>query len=285
MYTYSMQPQTLSILLVDGTPLGVRIAEVGNTIAQAIAIPRKLWNEMKGRNELTELQNAGAYFLLSNPSDDGRYDLYVGQSSNVRSRIDQHMVDNSKDFWNTVVCFVARGGGMNSAHAAYLEQRAFGIASAVGRSVLQNRVQPLRDTLSNSDRVKAERFFEDMRLLLSTLGYPVLEERTRENKLYYCKNKFAAGKGYYTNEGFMVLKGSQARKDVARHLKNNPFRQHLLDEKVLKASGDHYIFARDYLFTAPSAAADAILGVSANGWDAWKDKDGHTLDENVRQQK
>jgi len=112
-----MTAQTISILLVDGSPLGVRIAEMGNTVTQAIAIPRKEWNEAKRKPEVSEIENVGIYFLLSNPADDGQYDLYIGKSSNIRNRIDQHMTDDTKDYWNHAVCFVARGGSLNTAHA------------------------------------------------------------------------------------------------------------------------------------------------------------------------
>ena len=52
-----MSAKTISILLLDGSPLGVRIADIGNTVAQAIAIPRKQWNDMKNREELSDDEN------------------------------------------------------------------------------------------------------------------------------------------------------------------------------------------------------------------------------------
>ena len=278
-----MSAKTISILLLEGSPLGVRIADIGNTIAQAVAIPRKQWNEVKGYDTLSMLQSPGIYFLLSNPSDDGRFKAYIGQSANVRFRIDGHMNDKGKDFWNIAVCFVSRGSEINTAHIEYLEHRCCNLAKAMGRVEMQNKVQPMKDTLGGADKVRADDFLADIKLLLATLGFPILEERITEQKMYMCSNKFGAeGKGYYTNEGFLVLKGSVARKIVAKHLTNVPFRQQLLEEGVLEDMKDSYVFTRDYLFTAPSAAADAVLGGSTNGWLAWKDRDGKTLDENVR---
>lgn len=282
-YNGNVPAKTISILLLEGSPLGVRIADIGNTIAQAIAIPRKQWNEVKNSDALSMLQSPGVYFLLSNPSDDGRFKAYIGQSANVRLRIDGHMNDNGKDFWNLVVCFVSRGSGINTAHIEYLEHQCCNIARTMGRVEMQNKVQPMKNTLGAADKVRADDFLADIKLLLATLGFPILEERITEQRMYVCSNKFGAeGKGYYTNEGFLVLKGSVARKVVAEHLKNIPFRQHLLEEGVLEDAGSSYVFTRDYLFTAPSAAADAVLGGSTNGWLAWKDTDGKTLDENVR---
>ncbi|MDD5055845.1 MAG: GIY-YIG nuclease family protein [Candidatus Peribacteraceae bacterium] len=279
-----MSAKTISILLLDGSPLGVRIADIGNTVAQAIAIPRKQWNEVKNSDALAMIQSPGVYFLMSNPSDDGRFKIYIGQSANVRIRIDGHMNDSGKDFWNIAVCFVSRGSGINTAHIEYLEHRCCDIAKTMGRAEIQNKTQPMKNTLGAADKVRADDFLTDIRLLLATLGFPILEERITERNMYVCKNKFGAeGKGYYTNEGFLVLKGSTARKIVAKHLMNVPFRRHLLEEGVLRDTGEFYVFTRDYLFSAPSAAADALLGGSVNGWLAWKDKDGKTLNENVRQ--
>lgn len=43
-----------------------------------------------------------------------------------------------------------------------------------------------------------------------------------------------------------------------------------------------FLITRDILFKSPSAAAATLSGRSINGWTAWKDKDGNTLDENLR---
>lgn len=279
-----MSAKTISLLLLDGSPLGVRIAEIGNTVAQAIAIPRKQWNDSKNREELSGMKNPGVYFLFSNASDDGRFKVYIGQSANVRLRIDGHMNDNSKDFRNHLVCFVSRGGGLNSAHAEYLEHKCYQLAKSMGRSELQNKAQPMQDTLGTADKVRADDFLADMRLLLATLGFPILEERVTEKVAYFCSNQYAEGKGYYTNEGFIVLKESLARKEFAAHVDREiPVREQMILEGILKDSGKHYQFTRDYLFSSPSQAAVMVLGASANGWNAWKDKNGTTLDVNVRQ--
>jgi hypothetical protein len=43
-----------------------------------------------------------------------------------------------------------------------------------------------------------------------------------------------------------------------------------------------FVFAQDFLFKSPSAAAAFVLGASANGWSEWRDKDGYTLSEVYR---
>lgn len=57
----------------------------------------------------------------------------------------------------------------------------------------------------------------------------------------------------------------------------------LIDSGVLKESGGRLLFEKDHLFSSPSAAAVAVMGRSANGWNAWRSKAGNTLDELKRQ--
>jgi hypothetical protein len=51
----------------------------------------------------------------------------------------------------------------------------------------------------------------------------------------------------------------------------------------MREDGDKVVLERDHLFGSPSMAAIALLGRTANGWLAWKAKDGRTLDELKRQ--
>ena len=59
-------------------------------------------------------------------------------------------------------------------------------------------------------------------------------------------------------------------------------RKKFIDDGTLKVNNNSYIFTRDVLFRSPSAAASVINGRSTNGWTAWKDEKGNTLDDNVR---
>ena len=56
-------------------------------------------------------------------------------------------------------------------------------------------------------------------------------------------------------------------------------RTHFMEHGVLTPSGDKLVFAQDYMFRAPSPAAEVILGRSENGRCIWKDKDDKTLAE------
>ena len=84
----------------------------------------------------------------------------------------------------------------------------------------------------------------------------------------------------------MVLRGSTAAVSVpasAAHHYAARIRQRLLKSGVLAEQDGLYVFQEDYLFTTPSGAADAVLGRNSNGWTAWRDASGRTLDELKRQ--
>ena len=134
--------------------------------------------------------------------------------------------------------------------------------------------------------------FETGQALLATLGYPVFDAvrrsvaSTDSEEVFYCKASGAEGRGLYTPEGFVVLKGSTGRKANVPSIigtATERFRNKLLESGAMRADGEKVIFDKDHLFAAPSMAAIALTGRSANGWLEWKNKDGKTLDELKRQ--
>jgi Domain of unknown function (DUF4357) len=56
-------------------------------------------------------------------------------------------------------------------------------------------------------------------------------------------------------------------------------RDKLLKSGILTQKDDVLVFNKDYTFKSPTGAAVVMLGSSANGWIAWKYKNGKTLDE------
>ena len=132
--------------------------------------------------------------------------------------------------------------------------------------------------------------FETGRTLLATLGYPLFEPvakaAERKDNVFYCRSSGANGRGLYTQEGFVVLKGSVGRRENVPSMIGTPrerMRDRLLDSGVIRADGEKVVFERDHLFSSPSAAAIALMGRNANGWSDWKTKEGKTLDEVKRQ--
>ena len=125
--------------------------------------------------------------------------------------------------------------------------------------------------------------FETIKILLSTLGYPIFEEiktSVKKRELLFCKGKDASATGEMIDDGFVVSKGSKANKEETKTA--TPWvvglRKKLIDNRILILIHDVYIFNEDFIFNSPSAAAATVLGRQANGWTEWKNKDGKTID-------
>jgi len=276
-------PKTITILLVDGNPSGIKTAEVGGRIGKAIVIPRSLVKEAAAREELKEV---GIYFLIGRNDETGLPDIYIGEAESIYQRLKQH---NNKDFWSLAICFISKDQSMTKAHAKYLESHCYELAGKVKRCTLINSAKPAKSQLPETALADADDFFDNLKLLISTLGYPIfneLSESSQENKkVYSCKGPNADALGEYTAEGLVVYKDSLARSEFTKTAGSwvEGMSKSLQEKGILVKDGEDSLrFTADYLFNSPSAAAATVLARRANGWIEWKDEQGKTLDENER---
>lgn len=105
--------------------------------------------------------------------------------------------------------------------------------------------------------------------------------------MYYCKSKDADALGEYTEEGFIVNKGSKSNvketPSIQKSITN--FRANLIEKGILKEVNGVYVFQEDFTFSSPFMAASVVLARTANGWMEWKIQDGEeikTLDDVIR---
>lgn len=147
----------------------------------------------------------------------------------------------------------------------------------VGRANLQNSVIPTRPRISELEQAFLVEFFENLKLLVSTLGYRVFEPPIKATpqdlsrpiyKIHAARGADAAA--VHTNEGMVVLVGSRAASTTvpSTPLWVTNIRQHLLETGVLDST---WIFQKDHTFASPSTAAAVIMGRNANGLTEWKD--------------
>ena len=280
-----MKPKALQMLVPGGNPNGMKIIEIPGWSGKCFLLPRQNLKELK---DLPDINHLGLYILFGSNEESGDGLAYIGESENFYNRITNH--DANKDFWDTAVIFT---GELNKAHVKYLEYKATALAHKVNRMMVQNKVQPPENSLSDIDKISVEDFFDKIQFILEALGYQLfhtITESISDKKIYKfsdATNKAGNGKGSLLESGeFIVYKGSLSR------IKETPsfagysgslLRKKLENEGVLKRFNEEsFIFESDYIFKSPSAAADCIVGRSSNGWMAWKDEKGKTLDENIR---
>lgn len=85
-------------------------------------------------------------------------------------------------------------------------------------------------------------------------------------------------KGFVSNGGFTVLKGSMVSDHIVPSLETRGKSYYNLRNALVKDGviADR-VFTRDYEFNAPSAASAVVMGHTSNGNVDWKTADGTKL--------
>lgn len=90
--------------------------------------------------------------------------------------------------------------------------------------------------------------------------------------------------GYLNEDNSVTVYGdSQVRYDFEPNADSlKELREEFLDTEIVILKDGVYVFAQNYTFGAPSAATDFIIGGSNNGWQYWKDRNGQSINETLR---
>ena len=185
-----------------------------------------------------------------------------------------------------MVYFVSKDENLTKAHIKYLEGRLIETARSVGRFELENS-QSSGSHLPESDAADMDVFLYRMEQLLPILGQEFLkpvvksEAKTKKSDLLYCEIKGLKASGRITDNGFVVLKGSEAvlaeRPSTQKYQYAANLRAALRSDGIVREQGDRLVFLADHEFSSPSAAAAVIHGGQANGLTAWKDSKGISI--------
>lgn len=216
--------KSIELFLVNGTADSLTIAELSNWNGKAIKIPR-IEVSLCYREDIAQ---AGVYFLFCK-EDDGTDSVYIGEAENVKERLLQHLRDyqaeKEKYYWTTAVIFIGRD--LNKALIRYLENRFVDIARQCKRYLVLTKNTYRNTVMKESQIAVMEEFIDNVRILISVLGYKVLEPVNKpaaieendgneiekeEIKLHLERTVKGIGKieadGIRTSEGFVVLNGS-----------------------------------------------------------------------------
>lgn len=269
--------KTITTYLVDGNPNGIRTCFISNKICKAVVVPRAKLKEAKRRSEL---QQPALYILLSAAEDK----IYIGETEDFLSRIKHH--ETNKSFWEEAIIFVSKDNDLTKSDVKYLEYLAIEQAHLTARySIEENKVAPKPTHLPEHQLACMEEFFDDVCILTSFLGIPVFEKVKRQHQaLFYCKNKHTDATGFYSENGFTVLKGSKISKKSTPSFLSKEVREEKMSSCATVINENQAVLHQDLTFKSPSAASSFCLGNSSNGWIDWKNKTGQTLDKVVRSQ-
>jgi len=275
------RPQTIQIFLPGGDPRGICVAEITTRIVQVIEVPRSLLAQFLKMEESTQV---AVYFLVSQGSDTEDPKAYIGQTSDMRLRFATHNRD--KDFWERALVMVSRTHSLTQTHALFLEWLCLQEAKSAARYITTNGNVGSRPHTPKPLEADCLEIFETTTSLVSVLGHPIFEPAkpavADTGEQLYLKSSGTDGRGYYTEDGFVVLKGSTGRRESVPSIKGTAderFRERLIDSGVFAVEGDRVVATKDHIFGSPSMAAVALVGRTANGWNEWKNAAGKTLHE------
>lgn len=265
--------KTIKLFLLDGDPTGAKKVQLSNWSGIAFVIPR---NKLEVVNKREELNRQCLYFLIGGTTLS--QEIYVGEAENFQKRILQHQ---SKDFWNTCVVFLAKDENLSKAHVRFLESTFVDDCKKANRAKLHNVNFPEGSKLSEEDESEMVEFKQNIKIVLSTLGYSFHEITDNTYNKYFIKAKGLIAEGIYSSEGMIVLEGSQVSKKEAPSIHEylHNLRTEKLQEFAISESDNCYKVKQKITFTSLSTSAGFLLGRAANGWKEWKNAKGQTIDE------
>ena len=267
------------LYLVDGTPDGLVVAEIGNWIGIALCCSRARLGDLLRRPEAAR---TGVYLLVgADPDVVGGMKVYVGEADDIAARLPNHLRSEDRDFFDRVAIVVAKDTSLTKAHVRYLEGRLIKAVHEAGTAALANATAPDFQRLPEADRSDMNAFLDQTRLVLPLLGFDAFRSRAvphassaNGSPLFVFSTAGASATARETSDGFVVLAGSTARKATTATI---PASYEALRNRLIRTgqlvdgpSPDLLQFAKDVVFDSPSAAASVVAGRSAAGPREWK---------------
>ena len=161
--------KTINLLLYEGNLEGV------------ISIEDSSWNSGElysaPRSSVTDLIDTeacnkfGVYLLLSEDM------VYVGQSSDLARRINQHMI--GKDWWTSVVILTTKDDSLNRSDIDYLEHVLIDKATKNDRLDCDNRNKGNIPKVDKFRRIVLQQYLDEALFLMELIGISVFKDGKR----------------------------------------------------------------------------------------------------------
>lgn len=288
--------KSINLFLADGHPNGLIKCTLANWTGIAYKIPRIELEKCKGRRDLSQ---SGVYFLFGTSDQSGESVVYIGQAGvrkngeGILYRLQEHKRNQDKDYWTEAVVFTTSNNSFGPTEISYLENRFCALATEAKRYTVKNGNDPTPGNITEEKESELEEFIDYASIVMGALGHKVFEKlienkipantlNTPENSeiLLHLKRKIKRSGLVIeahckrTNEGFVVLKGSQIETNDS-----NSIPPGIKEARRMARLDDTGILQEDVLFRSPSYAAAFVIGGHANGLTEWKDDTERTLKE------
>jgi hypothetical protein len=277
----SNQAKKVETLLLEGSPVGLRYHDLANWTGRLFVAPRASFAQLIKREELNR---AGVYLLIGRDEETNRLRVYIGEADILVQRLPAHV---QKDFWEEIIVCIAKDESFDKASVRYIESILVEKANEDKQCDVENGNAPAVKTLSEANVAVMNEFIENMIFMFSVLGYKIIRSTyakgTEKSPLLFCRQGSIKATGRETDEGFIVYKGSFAKKDEANSWQEyaKRLRKKLIETGVLMNSENKslFVFSQDYVFHSPSAASGMVLARSSNGRSEWKNPNDIPLKE------
>ncbi len=279
--------KTLKLFLMDGDVTGRIKCSLANWTGIAYKIPRAALDTCKN---IDYLQQTGVYFLFG--TDNTKYDqmVYVGQAGvrkNGKGLLLRIQEPHKSIDWTEAILFTTTDNSFGPTEISYLENRFCNMALEAGRYQVRNGNDPNPGNITEEMESDLEEFIDYAKIVMGALGHKVFEpsvpaepqnpEKTSlATPLLYMQYGQGKAVGRRTNEGFVVLKGSQINPYTTKSCPENVLRAR---EKFASKLDSSYTLLEDVPMTSPSAAAGFVGGASLSGNTQWHDQEGQLLGE------
>jgi len=275
----------IRVFLTDGSPSGIRFAELVNWTGQGFACPAGLLTKL---GEWPETQRPGVYVLLG--VDENGEDLaYIGESENVAHRLLSHVKNGTLEEIIEVFFFTSKDNNLTKGHIAYLERQLLLRAAKTQRFPLKNHVSPAEKALSRPELATMEEFLDNLYLVAESLGYNIFASNLKAETLgsrselyFFATESGLKAQAMATDEGFMVKAGSTAKAGDCSSSLGPGYK--LLRDELLKNGvlvddpvGQSLVFRQDYQFRSSTAAVCVIAAQQRSGPLNWRRADGTLL--------
>lgn len=296
--------KSIKIYLHGGDLDGIKTVTRSNWDGMVIVCPKACINKLGSSDGQNICKNPGVYFLLMEDLNTTATSVYVGESEDCPKRLLDHL--RKREFMQVFI-FTSKDGDITKAHFRYLEQRMIKKIQESKQVTLDNknlRDQNNKDNkhrgLKFEDQEIADEYLEKAEDILPAIGFLYLkptispkEETEQSNEKSNKKPRIFSftergskynGKGRYTDEGFVVLKGSFGKYNQDRIEKWKNFHESRKIKKI-SISKDHskIHFEDDVRFTSSSAAASILAGGLRNGQKCWKDSAGRDIQSLIKE--
>lgn len=171
-----MSGKQVRLFLVDGTPGGLKTAEITNWTGHVLMGPRADVGALLQREEA---KRTGVYLLLGEDQEAiGETRCYIGEADVVADRLKEHL--SKKEFWDRAVIITSKDANLTKSHGRYLEARLIGLANQARRATLENATAPSAPRLPEADASDMDEFLVQLQIILPVLGVNVIRVRAEK---------------------------------------------------------------------------------------------------------